>query len=381
MLGGSFTDTPNFAPVVTNATTEYSTNATQPGFPYNQFYPAQIASINRLATIDNGFKQQLVIVPGQYQASTATTGTERLYNRLQVQVLTADTSNGDFVAPSVSEVTAASTPAALQFHIRAGDNVAPARAVVLYLPQGQTTWNRADLTYNPATGYFDAALPPSPGVITYFAQVADAAGNVALVLDNGKFFTVRPSFPVTATLDNFNRADGSVGANWQGLTDTRFYRIAANALDVQQGGPLVWKNAFGSNQEAFITLSTIDGRSPSQGLLLKAQTGSIPTAGTIAVAYDAVAKVVRVSTLRLGNLTWTLYPSQAVTFANGDQLGARALATGNIQLYKNGALMTTITLNTADQNFFNSKGGQIGVWTIAAPNAILDNFGGGTVAP
>jgi hypothetical protein len=34
-----------------------------------------------------------------------------------------------------------------------------------------------------------------------------------------------------------------------------------------------------------------------------------------------------------------------------------------------------------DQAFFNAKGGKIGLWTAAAPNALLEDFGGGTVAP
>jgi 2-polyprenyl-6-methoxyphenol hydroxylase-like FAD-dependent oxidoreductase len=43
-------------------------------------------------------------------------------------------------------------------------------------------------------------------------------------------------------------------------------------------------------------------------------------------------------------------------------------------------LITTVTLNAADKSFFNAKGGKIGIWTVAASNAVLDDFGGGTVA-
>ncbi len=62
------------------------------------------------------------------------------------------------------------------------------------------------------------------------------------------------------------------------------------------------------------------------------------------MVYDAVAKAVRVETLRVSPFTWTLYTNQAATFANGDQLGARVLANGDIKLYKNGALLATVTL-------------------------------------
>jgi len=47
--------------------------------------------------------------------------------------------------------------------------------------------------------------------------------------------------------------------------------------------------------------------------------------------------------------------------------------------YNNGTLIATVTLNEEDQAFFNDKGGRIGIWTLAAPNAVLDDFGGGDV--
>jgi len=52
-----------------------------------------------------------------------------------------------------------------------------------------------------------------------------------------------------------------------------------------------------------------------------------------------------------------------------------------VQIYKNGTLIATVTLNSADQTFFNAKGGKIGLWTAVAPNAVMDDFGGGTAAP
>lgn len=85
--------------------------------------------------------------------------------------------------------------------------------------------------------------------------------------------------------------------------------------------------------------------------------------------YDARAKAVRVSTLRLGDRSWRLYGNKAATFANGDVLGARVLASGKVEIYKNGTLVTTVTLSAADQAFFNAKGGKIGIWTAAASSA------------
>ena len=61
---------------------------------------------------------------------------------------------------------------------------------------------------------------------------------------------------------------------------------------------MTWKTKFGASQQAAVKLTTIDPKSPSQGVLLKVQAGSIATAGAISVVYDAPAKAVRVSTLR-----------------------------------------------------------------------------------
>jgi hypothetical protein len=115
-------------------------------------------------------------------------------------------------------------------------------------------------------------------------------------------------------------------------------------------------------------------------VLLKVQSGSVPNAG-IAVVYDAVAKAVRVSTLRLGALLWGSYGNTAVLFTNGDKLGACAKANGEVRVYKNDALVKTVTLSAADQGFFNAKGGKVGVWSLLAPQAFLEDFGEVTIVP
>ena len=189
---------------------------------------------------------------------------------------------------------------------------------------------------------------------------------------------IATGFPTTSILDDFNRSNGKVGNNWALANSRLQYKIASNTLDVQLGGALIWKpNSFGTSQEAFITLTNIAQRSPTEGLLLKAQAGDRTEAGVIIVVYDARANAVRVSTLRKDQPAWTNYGDTPATFADGDQLGARALADGNVEVYQNGTLIATVTLNAEDQAFFDDQGGRIGIWTLAAPNAVLDDFGGG----
>ena len=80
---------------------------------------------------------------------------------------------------------------------------------------------------------------------------------------------LNPSFPTTAILDDFNRSNGSLGSNWKGSKGA--YRIVNNQVDVRKDGPIYWKNAFGVNQEAYVTLTTVDPKGGEQDLLLKVQ--------------------------------------------------------------------------------------------------------------
>lgn len=113
-----------------------------------------------------------------------------------------------------------------------------------------------------------------------------------------------------------------------------------------------------------------------QGVLLKAQGGSLPNAGAISVAYDARVKAVRVSTFRLGALNWTPYGNTPANVNSGDRLTACAKDNGEVRIYQNDTLVTSVMLNTADQTFFNAKGGKIGLWSVLAPNALFDDFAG-----
>jgi alpha-L-rhamnosidase len=187
----------------------------------------------------------------------------------------------------------------------------------------------------------------------------------------------------TPILDTFNRPNGQVDGAWAG--DPRLlYRLDDDTLRPLLGGPLIYGNtaetSYGTTQEAFVQLKNIDPNSRSQGVLLKAQTGSIPSAGAISVTYDATSRTVQISTLRLGALAWTGYAPVAQTFTNGDILRARVLDTGTVLVYRNGTQVASLALNAADRTFFDTKGGRIGIWTAAAFRAVLEDFGGGTVS-
>ena len=167
------------------------------------------------------------------------------------------------------------------------------------------------------------------------------------------------------------------GKNWAGATTG--YSIVSNRMDVGTGDALFWKvTSFGSNQEVFVTLTSADTAGSELDLLLKSQSSTTWSSGVIKVLYNPVAQAVQV---------WTYSSAQGwvqrgadipVTFANGDQFGARAKSNGVIEIYRNGVLIGSSDISGWT---YSANGGYVGLWFTNASNAVLDDFGGGSIAP
>jgi predicted outer membrane repeat protein len=195
----------------------------------------------------------------------------------------------------------------------------------------------------------------------------------------GVFSVSAATFPSTAVLDTFNRANGAIGANWSGYTTA--FSIASNQLDVTANSfdtYVFWSaSAFGADQEAYVTFSQVDPDGPEQSLFLKSQSSDSYGSGAIEILYDAGADIVQV---------WTFHPTNGwaqhganipVLFANGDQFGARALADGTVEVYKNGTWLATRSITTWS---LYGNSGYIGLWIGNSSDALLDDFGGGTAS-
>jgi len=199
---------------------------------------------------------------------------------------------------------------------------------------------------------------------------------IGLTMDQA--WTYVNGFPSTAVLDNFNRANGSIGSNWLGYTSK--YHVTSNQMTVDYNGSnsdIYWNNLFGADQEAYVTFTDIDSTASEQDLLLKAQSNTTWGDGVIEVLYDPTGQTVQVWTYEWPD-GWTQHGADIpVAFVDGDIFGARALANGTVEVYKNGTLLAsrdiTAWLHYAD-------GGYIGLWFIAAEDAVLDDFGGGTIS-
>ncbi len=181
-------------------------------------------------------------------------------------------------------------------------------------------------------------------------------------------------FPESVVLDSFNRANGPIGSNWLGAI-TR-YAINSNQLDLMAyDGTIFWKTAFGTTQEAFVTLRRVDLVGDEVSLLLKSQNAASPDGGVLKVNYNPSRRIVQV---------WTFAPGQGwvqrgtdmpIQLQAGDRFGARVRVDGYVDIYRNGGL---IGQRDARQWPFYNQGGYIGLRLLNAPNTLMDDFGGGT---
>ena len=208
-------------------------------------------------------------------------------------------------------------------------------------------------------------------------QVFAAKGAGIDQAEDGGLLLNGTSFPSTGVLDTFNRANGTLGSNWSGVTSS--YAIVNNRLDINSAGDIYWAaNYLGVDQEAFVKLTTIDPNAQEISLRLKAQSNSPNENAQIEVVYHLPSSTVQVRTYSLTQQGWVQEGNAiSTTFANGDEFGARALANGDVQVYKNSALLGTRSVTSWP---YFAHGGYIGLAHLNAGNAVLDDFGGGTMS-
>jgi hypothetical protein len=198
-------------------------------------------------------------------------------------------------------------------------------------------------------------------------------------------------------LDDFNRANGGLGPNWTGATSTGTYRVFASQLQGRNSGYVYWnRSSFGPAQEAYVTFRRLSRGAGQQDLLLKVN-GAAPDGGTggnnlsaIEVHYDAANGLVLVQSAvpyTPARPSWVVHYTASLTLQDGDQLGARSLADGTVQIYRNGVLVGQTNVTQGPNAFpagLAAGGGRIGLWVIGAsvddPSA-MDDFGGGSVSP
>jgi hypothetical protein len=214
-LGGTWNDTTNFVPMISQIVTDQIYSTVRPTFPFGQFFPPLPASVNRLLTVDGTVQQRLVVVPAQFQADvssgTPTTGLMRRYNSLELEVLSSPKADPDFTGPVINSAVVISSPTQLSFEVRTSDDsLMVTRVVVLYAGMNDTAWRRAELTWDAGTGIASGSVTPLGGRIFYIVQAVDGSGNVSAALDHNNPFVA--DTPLAAEARFFTPASLNAGA-------------------------------------------------------------------------------------------------------------------------------------------------------------------------
>lgn len=194
--------------------------------------------------------------------------------------------------------------------------------------------------------------------------------------------------PSLSILDNFNRANGALGANWSGPTyqgDTAL-SIISNAA----GGNSAtffdsnWSAAtFGPDSEVYATLTAVPGTGDEAYMHARIQSPN--TAGMDAYELSVVkgSGTDTISIRRVIDNSPTELATRSQEVAAGDRLGLVVLGTGatvTIQAWysSGGGAWSQLGADVSDANAARiTASGRIGIGTAEA-TARWDDFGGGT---
>lgn len=143
--------------------------------------PASVAATNPIPAQLDPTGKRLVVEWGHYDAVE---NRQRLYGDVALE-LTFSTSP-DTLAPTVQQRAAQVTKSGIAIKLEAADASGIRRAVATYTG-GDGLFQSMDLTYQPDMDKWVGVIPGLRRA-AWFAQVVDGAGNVAYVLDKGKFF-------------------------------------------------------------------------------------------------------------------------------------------------------------------------------------------------
>jgi hypothetical protein len=282
ILGGSFTDMESFDPVIAQNTHEWVENKEEYNTCVNAYTPAEIATINTRASISGGYQQKLVVVPGQFRCTGLVNGevrgVERLYNNLQLEVLTSPNTD-DFVVPNIKNVNISTDKDAyVTLTILADDaNSGLNEFIVLLIDEttGQITSIRksiSEVAINSSGQYVIDIEKNIVGDNKLALQTIDGAGNVAFW--TGKGVSLRPIYVdavdtvystisptrLTATIKGFKQLLKNHGG------DSEWIRYAWDYGDgnydtgylAENGGVVTDTVLYSENGEVIFTISVDD---------------------------------------------------------------------------------------------------------------------------
>jgi len=190
LLGGSYSDTPAFDPVIALPLNEYITSTAEPSFEADGWYPPVPFHVDASGSISTS-AQTMVTVLGQYDSAS---GAERLYD--DMSFATYYSSSPDTEPPIISRVDGVLDENGVTAAIKtAASDPSGIVRVVLAHTDGQGTWQSQDLTYQDGMGKWTGTISATTET-RFFVQVVDGAGNVALDDAKGRYHSLAPPLPL-----------------------------------------------------------------------------------------------------------------------------------------------------------------------------------------
>lgn len=185
-----------------------------------------------------------------------------------------------------------------------------------------------------------------------------------------------PAFPVNGILDNFNRADGALGANWGGKLfsgDSGGCTVVSNQASCTASQSDYWSaSTFGPDCEVYATLPSTAG--PFGGIFARAINPGTGTFCAYEVYIYQPGSVLQV--YRIDNGTYNqLGADIAQTISNGDSAGIEIIGSTITVYYKVGAGAWASVGSRTDATY--SGAGYIGIEGDGGTFP-FENFGGGT---
>ncbi len=193
-LGATYTDVVSYDPVIARPYNEYITDTSEPEFSGPGWWPPAPFALQNSdsvsATLDT-----VVLSLGQYSAAE---NTLRLYDRMTLRAFYS--SQADITPPSVTYVVGEYDPAEKGGRIKVkADDPSDIVRVVVAFTRGDGTWESQDLPYDARTHRASGTVRTGPGT-QFLVQVVDAAGNVAVIDNKGRYFTLASPLPYASPL-------------------------------------------------------------------------------------------------------------------------------------------------------------------------------------
>lgn len=188
--------------------------------------------------------------------------------------------------------------------------------------------------------------------------------------------------PTTPLLDNFNRADGALGANWtQAVGSYGLPTIVSNQVSVPQFPSMAWATPFGNEQEVFFKA----GASSAFNLYILLRYTNLNTAAEygyqVVTAFNAGAA----SSAELFKVAAGVATSQGFfggVVPAGDSYFFASAVADTISLYS-GTDGVSYTLRQTWTGASSVAQSYIGFYNAnnTGTATVLDDFGGGTINP